>query len=148
MPDTTFHAQVMGDFTIVDRKPHVDVPKRVCSFCKAVLSRYNPGQCCWPCESAALKGVPTVAPSLVSHPNRAPAYRPKTYQAFLRVLESVSDDFKAQDIASVMSISASALSRQLLYAEEDGFIVRQNRVKLPRNNGHWGGWVTIWRRTA
>jgi hypothetical protein len=130
----SYHCEILGDMVpTVYTKPTPAVPVRHCPFCQCVMSRYNSGDSCWPCESAINTRMATastyVAPAPKPEPKpapkpkqeRKPGARP-TYQEFTNILKTIDGEFIAATMVKRMSVWPGTVHRWLKLAEAAGFV--------------------------
>ena len=72
--------RAMGDMPVmgVEVKPAEAVTRRTCAYCKTVLSRYNPGPTCFPCQERGVEAPASSVPVFISKALREPKRRSKT----------------------------------------------------------------------
>ena len=103
----------MGNFTPTYRT-YTSVPVRVCLGCRAVISRYNSGEYCWPCSSSGRIAAATTG---IVIRTKADRFREERLAAVLAIAETLPQPFSSAQIAEKVGInsnSAHAYLRQLV----------------------------------
>ena len=137
--ESNFRAAAIGDMVPTNIKPAQAMPGRRCPFCQAIMSRYNLGDSCWPCETKATGSMRAAASAVLpvvlpkpkpgpKEPNRIGAPK-KAYQQFLDIVAATRGNFTANELAAELDACRNTAYRYLVAAQRDGLVelVRRER---------------------